>query len=341
LRKIILKENEQSIPHNINKFARNMDIVITGEQSKMLNELWTNNLFSNQDKMFLFKLHNNTLGYNNAVAHFVAGHSPYCMFCDITREPEQNPETPMHLFFEWNSVNILIGNLFRKITGNNEFNVNRREFFGGPITVLFSDQNFPALLPCDSGMCINIVRLENAELLELFEIAKEIFGSTVLAEGSIFMFGSASCLSKSGTSLYAREWTEVVARSNNHWRGIQICPLVPVILSECPGSIVRELSELATWYDRMYDSNPQGLRETWSCLVKAMEDCSMGITALDAMDTYKLILPSSLHARTLDHTVTFCSNSSRPVIFKGLSKDNKSDLLGSLLTSIFENFFFL
>jgi hypothetical protein len=88
----------------------------------------------------------------------------------------------------------------------------------------------------------------------------------------------------------------------------------------------------------MYDSNPQGLRETWSCLVKAMEDCSVGITALDAMDTYKLVLPSSLHARTLDHTVTFCSNSSRPVIFKGLSKDNKSDLLGSLLTSIFENY---
>jgi hypothetical protein len=130
LRKILLKENQQSIPHNINKFARNMDIVITGEQSKMLNELWTNNIFSNQDKMFLFKLYNNTLGYNNAVAHFVAGHSPYCTFCDITLEQEQNPETPLHLFFECNSVNVLISNLFRKITGNNDFNVNRREFFG-------------------------------------------------------------------------------------------------------------------------------------------------------------------------------------------------------------------
>ncbi len=208
----------------------------------------------------------------------------------------------------------------------------------GPITVLFSDQNFPALMPCENGQCINIVRLENANLLELFELAKEIFGSTVLAEGSIFMFGSASCLGRSRTSLDARDWTEVVARSNNHWRGIHVCPLVPVILSECPGSIVRELSELATWYDRMYDSNPQGLRETWSCLVKSMENCSVGITALDAMDTYKLVLPSSLHVRTLDHTVTFCSNSSCPVIFKGLSKDNKSDLLGTLLTNIFENY---
>jgi hypothetical protein len=35
LRKILLRNNEQGIPHNINKFARNMDIVITGEQSKV------------------------------------------------------------------------------------------------------------------------------------------------------------------------------------------------------------------------------------------------------------------------------------------------------------------
>jgi hypothetical protein len=88
----------------------------------------------------------------------------------------------------------------------------------------------------------------------------------------------------------------------------------------------------------MYDSNPQGLRETWSCLVKSMENCSAGITALDAMDTYKLVLPSSLLVRTLDHTVTFCSNSSHPVIFKGLSKDIQSELLGNLLNNVFENY---
>jgi hypothetical protein len=59
---------------------------------------------------------------------------------------------------------------------------------------------------------------------------------------------------------------------------------------------------------------------------------------LDAIDSYKLALPSSLHARSLDHTVTFCSNSSRPVIFKGLSKDFQSELLGTLLNCVFENY---
>ncbi len=56
------------------------------------------------------------------------------------------------------------------------------------------------------------------------------------------------------------------------------------------------------------------------------------------MDTYKLVLPSSLLVRTLDHTVTFCSNSSHPVIFKGLSKDIQSELLGYLLNNVFENY---
>jgi hypothetical protein len=207
-----------------------------------------------------------------------------------------------------------------------------------PILVLFSDQNFPPTLAGPNSNCINIVRLENATLSELLEIAKEIFGSSTIADGSIFMFGSASFLGSSGTSVYARDWTEICLASSNHWRGIRICPLIPLIISECPGTIVRELSELTTWFDRMYDSNPQGMRETWHCLAKAMESCSTGIALLAAMDSYKLILPKDLHSRTLDHVVTFCSNSSRPMIFKGLSKDHQNELLGTLLTCVYENY---
>jgi hypothetical protein len=80
LRKMLLNTGELDIPHNINKFACNMDIVIDGDQAKFLNSLWVNTLFTSQEKTFFFKLHNNTLGFNNAVAHFVAGHSPNCTF---------------------------------------------------------------------------------------------------------------------------------------------------------------------------------------------------------------------------------------------------------------------
>ncbi len=69
-----------------------------------------------------------------------------------------------------------------------------------------------------------------------------------------------------------------------------------------------------------------------------MEECSTGTTTLDVMETYKLALPSSLAARTLDRTVTFCSNNSRPVTCNGLPKDRCRELLGSLLNFLFENF---
>ncbi len=207
-----------------------------------------------------------------------------------------------------------------------------------PLIVMFSDQNFVSKLECAKEKCINVVRVENATLLDLFEIAKEIFSNVTLPEGSIFMFGSASYLGRSGTSLYARGWTEVVALASDTWRGIRICPLIPLILSECPGTIVRELSELATWLDRVYQTNPQGLREPWQCLVKAMEACSVGSTTLENMDNYKIVLPGSLLTRNLDTTITFCSTNSRPMTCKGLSKDIYSELLGSLLTCIFEKF---
>jgi hypothetical protein len=87
-------------PHNINKFARNMDIIINGTQAAFLNALWTNNFFNNNTKTFLFKLHNITLGYNNAVSHFVAGHSPCCTFCDAAGDADINAETGQHLFFD-------------------------------------------------------------------------------------------------------------------------------------------------------------------------------------------------------------------------------------------------
>jgi hypothetical protein len=207
-----------------------------------------------------------------------------------------------------------------------------------PVIIVLSDQNFPANLGCADGKCINIVRMENASLLELYEIAKEMFVTVPLPEGSILMIGSASYLGRTGTSQYARSWTEVVALSSSQWRGIGICPLVPFVLSECPGSIVRELAELATWYNKVYDTDPQGLKESWLCLIKAMETNSTGMISLESMDSYKVILPSSLMTRDLDFTATFCSNSSRPVIFKGLSKDNQSELLGTLLRCIYDNF---
>jgi hypothetical protein len=112
-RKLFSFMQVDDIPHNIRKFADNMDIVITGAQSKILNSMWNDNMFSNVEKTILFKLHNNTLGYNNMVAHFVRGHSPFCTFCTIVNADGQHIETPSHLFFDCPPVINIIDGIFR------------------------------------------------------------------------------------------------------------------------------------------------------------------------------------------------------------------------------------
>ncbi len=100
-----------------------------------------------------------------------------------------------------------------------------------PSVVVFSDQNFVPSLSCASRGCISVVRIENSSLLELYEMASEMFGGVNFPEGSVFLFGSVSHLGRSGTSIYAKDWTEVVALCTGKWHGVRICPLIPLITS--------------------------------------------------------------------------------------------------------------
>jgi hypothetical protein len=129
LRKLFCTDQQLDIPHNIRKFADNMDIVITGDQSRLLNSMWNDSIFTNVEKMFLFKLHNNTLGYNNMVAHFVRDHSPLCTFCTLTNNVDQPMETPSHLFFDCPSVTGIVDGIFSRFTSDLNFAVGRRDYF--------------------------------------------------------------------------------------------------------------------------------------------------------------------------------------------------------------------
>jgi hypothetical protein len=62
-------------------------------------------------------------------------------------------------------------------------------------------------VPAKNGECVYIVRVENPTLSELLDIAKEIFANVRIPEGSVFLFGCVSHLSRSGTTVYARDWT--------------------------------------------------------------------------------------------------------------------------------------
>jgi hypothetical protein len=95
----------------------------------------------------------------------------------------------------------------------------------------------------------NIVRVENANLDELLDIATELFEQTCVPDGSVFAFGSVSHLSRIGTSLYACGWTKLVAAASTRWRSLRICPLFPLIADDCPGSVAWKLTELCVWVE--------------------------------------------------------------------------------------------
>jgi hypothetical protein len=119
---------EIGVSQNINKYSEKMDVIVNVQQSKFLNKLWYNNIFTNAEKTFFFKLHSNILGYNSMVAHFVRGHSPNCNFCDINETAVEHIETPLHLFFNCDSVSNIIDSVMDTITGEQNFLYSQREF---------------------------------------------------------------------------------------------------------------------------------------------------------------------------------------------------------------------
>jgi hypothetical protein len=74
-----------------------------------------------------------------------------------------------------------------------------------PAVIAFTDQNFVPFMSGGDGNCIAIVRLENASLSELADLAAEILDRIVLPGGSILLFGSGSYLFRVGAAQYAAD----------------------------------------------------------------------------------------------------------------------------------------
>jgi hypothetical protein len=129
VRNILSSQQKEYIPHNMIKFAENTEIIINTDVSKELNMLWCKNFLSNATRVFIFNMHNNTLPVNIILTHFVHDIGRNCTFCDLSFNPEEEPETVLHLFFNCRSVETLRTDFFKWITGDNRFEVTRSEFF--------------------------------------------------------------------------------------------------------------------------------------------------------------------------------------------------------------------
>ncbi len=64
-----------------------------------------------------------------------------------------------------------------------------------------------------------------------------------------------------------QKWTNLIDQATTLWRGIQVCPLFPIIISDCPGAVTRDIYELFAWLRTV----PLGLEPVWTVAVAAMK----------------------------------------------------------------------
>jgi len=131
------------------KYQENNNCVINNKAASFLNTMWNLNYLDNSTRTFCFKLHNNTLGYNYTVSKFVRNHSPLCTFCTLSRNPDDERETPYHIFYSCRHVEDILLTYFSDVLTAEDFGkFNRNVYFG----YLGSDN-------WDKNLCIGIVCL--------------------------------------------------------------------------------------------------------------------------------------------------------------------------------------
>jgi hypothetical protein len=201
-----------------------------------------------------------------------------------------------------------------------------------PPTIILSDQNFVSTLS-GGNSCFAIVRIEDASLPELTDLAFEILERHTPPAGTLFLFGSASHLLNAGTTIYTQEWCHTVNRISTRYPDARILPLVPVIREDCPGVVSRQLIELATWYKTVYQNNVLGIASVWDSLIVTL--CKTDEDGLDLgyNEHYSVAMPSFLAPNAPLRNFKFKSNSSHTTT-RGMDCVASKELLSSLISKL-------
>jgi hypothetical protein len=181
---------------------------------------------------------------------------------------------------------------------------------------------------------VAVFRAENPTLSELADLAGEVLEKTPLPAGTSLLFGSGSHLFRVGASQYATDWIHLANRGNQKWPNSNICPLVPVIRSDAPGSVVRDISILADWLGRVYANSTTGLLDTWKHLLQYAES---HCTGTDTSEVCKIPLPTSISVgSTQTHCYVF--HSSCPDKLNGMDRKATKELLRVLIETLNRDF---
>jgi hypothetical protein len=100
-------------------------------------------------KTFLFKFHNNTLGYNYTVSKYVRNVNKDCTFCVAADSGEETTETPLHLFFDCPYVEPVLKNIYNWLYSTIEQDhMSRQDFFVVPNTENNNNKKFLVIFNC-------------------------------------------------------------------------------------------------------------------------------------------------------------------------------------------------
>jgi hypothetical protein len=201
-----------------------------------------------------------------------------------------------------------------------------------PPIIIFADQNFVPTLTGGKS-CLAIVRLEDASIPELTDLAFEILDKHHPPAGTIFMFGSASHLLNAGTTIYTQEWCNLVSNFSSTYPDSRILPLTPVIREDCPGVVSRQLIELATWYKTVYANDIMGITSVWDTLVSIL--CKTDEDGLDLGydEIYSVAMPAFLAPNAPLRNHKFKTNSSHTTTI-GFDSVASKELLASLINKL-------
>jgi hypothetical protein len=208
-----------------------------------------------------------------------------------------------------------------------------------PSVICLSDQNFlPAMPSAEAGKgCLAIVRLEDASLLDLAGLAIEIFEKSNLNPGSVFLIGSASHLIKVGVTTYTADWVNLCRKLGCKFKNANVCPLVPLLLEDCPGALARDLEVLAIWILKSYQSSIKGFLDAWSYLLRYVQSSAIGATILQYEDIQKYTLPKDCSSPGTD-VFFFKFGNSCPAHLKKMDRKAISELLGLLTNLLLSKF---
>jgi len=164
---------------------------------------------------------------------------------------------------------------------------------GSGLVLVLGDQNFSSSI-VGKNHCVPVVRVEDASLKELVSMGMEILDRCSLPQITHFLVGTVSYLAKVGTTLYSLEWQSLVREFGSRWFQATVGPLPPILRDQTAPGVCRQLSELKSWFDKVYIGNLSYQSTTWNTLMELLSNPPDTGIDLGRDDVYTVALPVNL-----------------------------------------------